>query len=740
MRKIVLLFLLMVVAMISTVFADSGLANYGNRSKVMPIIWVSPEDVSDVTETEQILYTGVQKVVAPNADVIPLDEAQATFREYLMENDRTPDSIKDVNGYLPKKKEIQEMANKEGLLYAGDPCSADSCLIGGNIAAGSTEAVNGGQIKAIADANQAILGGNSKVNADGTTTMSNIGGTGKDNINDAIAAANTAATQAKSTVSAGDNIVVTPSTNADGSTHYQVATAKDLKADSLTTGNTVVNSDGITIGNGAAGQNVSLTKDGLNNGGNTITNVADGVNATDAVNKGQLDSAIASVNTDVTNITNNVSNINQIIGGDNYVNQDGSLTPEGQLALKTYNVQGQTEYVHNSVISAIKNMNEQGIKFFHTNDGQAFTADTSNTEDSSAGGSLSTAIGYQASTTSEAANGVAIGNQSKVSAANGVAIGSKATAGGTNAIAIGSGAEATGSNSISIGTGNKVSGNNSGAFGDPSTISGNNSYVVGNDNTVATDNSFVIGNNVKTTAANSVNLGSESAAITGRTDQTAGTTEYASTTINGKTYNFAGATPTGVVSVGDVGSERRVQNVAAGLIGEKSTDAINGSQLYATNKAVEALQTGGAGIVQYSNADSPTTPNGGTASNDVTLVGADQNAPVVIHNVGAGVHGTDAVNVNQLQTLGNQLNSRIDGIENNANAGTAAAMAVAGLPQAYLPGKSMMAVAGSTYRGEGGYAIGFSSISDGGNWVIKGTASGNSRGHYGATAGVGYQW
>ncbi len=65
-----------------------------------------------------------------------------------------------------------------------------------------------------------------------------------------------------------------------------------------------------------------------------------------------------------------------------------------------------------------------------------------------------------------------------------------------------------------------------------------------------------------------------------------------------------------------------------------------------------------------------------------------QNAPVVIHNVGAGVHGTDAVNVNQLQTLGNQLNSRIDGIENNANAGTAAAMAVAGLPQAYLPARA----------------------------------------------------
>ena len=90
--------------------------------------------------------------------------------------------------------------------------------------------------------------------------------------------------------------------------------------------------------------------------------------------------------------------------------------------------------------------------------------------------------------------------------------------------------------------------------------------------------------------------------------------------------------------------------------------------------------------------------------------------------------------------MGNQLNQRINDVESDSKAGTAAAMAVAGLPQAYLPGKSMMAVSGSAYRGESGYAVGFSSISDGGNWIIKGTATGNSRGHYGATAGVGYQW
>ena len=86
------------------------------------------------------------------------------------------------------------------------------------------------------------------------------------------------------------------------------------------------------------------------------------------------------------------------------------------------------------------------------------------------------------------------------------------------------------------------------------------------------------------------------------------------------------------------------------------------------------------------------------------------------------------------------LGARIGQVEDAANAGTAAAMAMAGLPQAYLPGKSMMAVGGSVYRGESGYAIGYSTISDGGNWIVKGTATGNSRGHYGATAAVGYQW
>ena len=75
----------------------------------------------------------------------------------------------------------------------------------------------------------------------------------------------------------------------DGSNNLKVRLAKALKGlESVTTGDTVMNNNGVTINNGAAGNPVSLTKNGLDNGGNKITNVAAGVNGTDAVNVNQL--------------------------------------------------------------------------------------------------------------------------------------------------------------------------------------------------------------------------------------------------------------------------------------------------------------------------------------------------------------------------------------------------------------------------------------------------------------------
>ncbi|MDO4878787.1 MAG: hypothetical protein Q3966_05760, partial [Neisseria sp.] len=243
------------------------------------------------------------------------------------------------------------------------------------------------------------------------------------------------------TVSGDTNI--TTKANANG---VQVTLNKDIQADSLTTGNTVVNNGGIAIGSGS-GQ-VSLSANGLNNGGKVAKNLASGLNGRSVADIKAEGSTAAEWNNaatvgDLTQVQSNVTNINNnyhnTIGGstNTYIDADGKLTDAGKVALKTYDVSGQTQFENNSVISAIKNMNEQGIKFFHVNDGQTPVGTTTNTEDSSAAGQYAVAIGYTAK-----------GN-------------------GKNAVAIGNGAQATGENSISIGTGNVVSGKNSGAIGDP---------------------------------------------------------------------------------------------------------------------------------------------------------------------------------------------------------------------------------------------------------------------------------
>src|SRR5690606_1213340 len=118
-----------------------------------------------------------------------------------------------------------------------------------------------------------------------------------------------------------------------------------------------------------------------------------------------------------------------------------------------------------------------------------------------------------------------------------------------------------------------------------------------------------------------------------------------------------------------------------------------------------------------------------------------------ITNLGAGTAPTDAVNLGQLETATNGLQNQVNQVRGDLNrlnnklsAGVAAAMATAGLPQAYLPGKSMAAIAGGTYNGESGFAIGVSTISDNGSWVLKLSGNTNSRGDYGGAVGAGDQW
>ena len=496
----------------------------------------------------------------------------------------------------------------------------------------------------------------------------------------------------------GDTVAVKGDANITttaGANGIQVGLNKDLKVDSVKAGDTVVNNDGVNVGDkvalgkdGLKAGDVNITAEGINAGGKKVTGVAAGTVAagsTDAVNGGQLHQVYELIGSNGGNVNTappsveadgkaGLGNIKNITLVDNSTNPNvTNVTNETKIAqsngysLVTYNVEDQGMYVTNNVIEAVGRMNEQGIKFFHTNDGEVNPdVQARNGEDSSASGAYATAVGYQAASK------------------------------GTNAIAIGKGAKANAENTIAIGTGNIVSGKNSGAIGDPTVVSGNSSYSIGNNNNVSADNAYALGSNIKATVKDSVYLGDRAQTQGIHTADAAKGEAYTYGGLNdkavaGKAGSAAAANKVaGVVTVGNGTDEtRQVQGVAAGVVSADSTDAINGSQLYYTNQAINQSVT----------------------------------------NIG-----------NYVVNMGDQINQRIDNVESDSKAGTAAAMAVAGLPQAYLPGKSMMAVAGGVYRGESGYAVGFSSISDGGNWVIKGTATGNSRGHYGATAGVGYQW
>ena len=138
-------------------------------------------------------------------------------------------------------------------------------------------------------------------------------------------------------------------------------------------------------------------------------------------------------------------------------------------------------------------------------------------------------------------------------------------------------------NSFAGGERNKITGKNSLVFGEDAVVEGDNTYAIGKEAVANATNSLAIGNGAKATEENTVAIGNNS--IT----NTAIGTE--SETINGTTHTFAGSIPLGTVSIGDIGKERTVTNVAAGRISDTSTDAVNGSQLHAIIEETDKIGT-----------------------------------------------------------------------------------------------------------------------------------------------------
>ena len=581
------------------------------------------------------------------------------------------------------------------------------------------------------------------------------------------------AAKAKDFESATGNINV-KSNATDNSLTVQLA--KDLK--NLTSsefkdaeGNTTtVNGAGITIAppakdDGSVAPSVSLSSKGLDNGGNKITNLAKGENDGDAVTIAQLKELTKAVTG-----SSNINIENKKVNKDNKGLDDGTifegetsgdvLVQDGKPVLKTYNVSEQKEYLTNSVYTAISNMNEQGIKFFHTNDGETKQTDqASNTEDSSASGTYSTAVGYQSSAKGD----------------NSLAMGSGSVVKGKNSIVIGSEGSVHGSDSISVGTGNEVFGNNSGAFGDPSMINAKSSYLVGNNSTLGSGKELTDlleerkaltrptrpekleakrENESPQAYQNRVNAYLEEMAkyntaladymeerdkinekITALSEKTQGVMAMGNNvTVTQGSHGALVMGSNSYVNVVNSGLDTNIQGIAIGNNTRVETNASSvalGSGAHAL-QSLEALQA--ATVYAHEQA----VGKGSEVIGEVSF--GKEGEYRRLTNVAAGSADTDAVNVSQLKGVASNINQQLNNLSQNISGVAASSAAMANLPQAYLPGKSMVAVSTGYHKGQSAIALGVSRVADNGKLIIKASASHNTQNDFTGGIGVGYQW
>ncbi|MDW0617305.1 hypothetical protein P2G70_07170 [Mannheimia haemolytica] len=224
------------------------------------------------------------------------------------------------------------------------------------------------------------------------------------------------------------------------------------------------------------------------------------------------------------------------------------------------------------------------------------------------------AIGDTAKSTGN--NSIAVGYTSNVSNSNATAIGSRANVTHEGGTAIGFEAESIANYATAIAYNSTASGESSIAAGVNSTVSGIRAAAVGYNNTVSGNDTFVLGSNVTVNTVGSVILGSDSAQAKATYENTA--------TVGKLTYSgFAGndnVAEGDYVSVGNATNARQIKFVAPGNISSTSTDAINGSQLYATNKMLDNVTNS---VVNNFGGNSQVDANGNITFTNIGETGKD---------------------------------------------------------------------------------------------------------------------
>ncbi|GAA5564996.1 adhesin Ata autotransporter [Acinetobacter schindleri] len=651
--------------------------------------------------------------------------------------------------------------NKDKVTLKGKDGTVLDNVKAGNISSTSKEAVNGSQIHNISNNIKNSIGGNTVVNPDGSLTTNNIGGTGKNNINDAISEVKNTATKAKTTVTEGDNIVVKQSVNKDGSTNYEVATKKDLTLDSVTTGDSILNHNGLTIKDGP-----SMTKDGINAGGKKITDVANGViaqDSKDAVNGSQ-----------VHNISTSIKNS---IGGNTVVNPDGSLMTNNIGGTGKNNINDAIKSVDDKVTNGVNDLTQKGLNF-GANDQKATQGkavhrklgDTINivgganpetAEDKTSGENIitrTTEDGIKIEMLKDVkfdsvnVGGHVLNQQGLIIKGgpsitiNGIDAGSKQitnVADGVNAKdAVNKGQLDKQINEVKDQIGKDIGKLSDHAVQYDKDKNGNvdkNSVTLGGGDK---------GTNLKNVADGKVAEGSKDAVnggqlwnVQNQVDKNSNDIKNIQNNIdnisNGKAGLVQQQKPNGEITVGkDTGGtsvnmagkdgDRVVQGVKDGEIKAGSNQAVNGGQIHNISDSIKNSIGGNTSV----NSDgSITTKNiGGTGKDNIndaigTLNQSNQELGNKITNLG-----------DQLQQVFYDTNKRIDDVEKKANAGIAAAMALENAP--FVAGKYTYAVGAAYHGGENAVGVTLRKTSDNGRWSITGGVAAASQGEPSVRIGI----
>ena len=476
----------------------------------------------------------------------------------------------------------------------------------------------------------------------------------------------------------------------DGKLHVQLAEKVNLgDKGSVTIGDTVVNNNGITINssadpNGVTNKTVSLTNQGLNNGGNKIVNVAEGTKDTDAVNVKQLKDFKSEVAEGGLTFAGNSGDAHKaklnstvnIKGGEG--NTDADQFDNGKNVMTKVN--------GNTVTVSIKKTPEvEGINIIDTT------------------GKVKVKL-----TQTDEGLKVSDGNNNATRITN-VKAGEKDT------------------DAVNV-----------------KQLNAAKTEVTAGDNIDVRSSTGANGQTIYKVSANDTSAAVEAGSDHVKVTKAANTHKDGSTTVTDYTVDLSDKTKgdigKGVKAYDKVTNEGLTFNADKGSTGVKklgSKVSVNGDGKNITTTADEnGVKVSMKDDIKVNSVTAKEVKVGDVNINENGINAGGKR----ITNVAPGKDGTDAVNVNQLKYVAGNISNQINNVDKGLRAGIAGALASGGLYHVTTAGKSMVSVGAGTYRGQNALAVGYSRLSDNGKVGVKFTVNSNSQGHAGASASVGYQW